>query len=66
MSMVAEIKQKSNGDWYCSKCRMGQSHLVERCEFCYAWFSNYEEVVIERKIEEKDREVEEKGILFLK
>ena len=44
--MVAKIVSKNNG-WYCSHCRMRQSKLVNRCEFCWSSFSNYEEALIE-------------------
>lgn len=45
--MIASLVRKENNQWYCSACRMRQSGLRERCEFCWRIFSNYESMLLE-------------------
>lgn len=56
---------KRDGDiLYCSKCRMRQMELWERCHFCGELFDNYEELLIENsRIREEDK-VKENNISF--
>ena len=63
--MVANLVKKENNCWYCSKCRMRQSHMSERCEFCWSYFSNYEEVLLEEIETVYQDEVEENGNFIL-
>lgn len=42
--MIAFLRY--NGHYYCSYCLMRQKELRERCEFCGASFSNYEEMLL--------------------
>ena len=44
--MIAQILKKVNGN-ICSNCRIKQQTLKETCTFCGAFFSNYEEFIIE-------------------
>ena len=42
--MVSTLKEKPNGGFYCSECRMKQGKILEPyCFFCGLTFSNYEE-----------------------
>lgn len=50
--MVAKLKKKIDGNWYCSNCMMGQARPQPNCFFCGAMFSNWEEVEIGKYEEE--------------
>jgi len=63
--MVASLVRKENNQWYCSACRMRQSRLRERCEFCWRIFSNYEDVLLEQIDEVMKDEVAEEGNFIL-
>lgn len=52
IDMIARII-KRNGEYYCSECKIRQSKVIEfQCVFCGAFFSNYEEVLMENYMEE--------------
>ena len=42
--MVAKLKKKIDGNYYCSNCMMGQPDLEPSCFYCGAMFSNWEEI----------------------
>lgn len=49
--MIANLKFKSDG-YYCSNCMMRQSGIPSHCYFCGYEFSNWEEIVCKKIIEE--------------
>ena len=44
--MVSTLKEKPNGGFYCSECRMSTTEPVDTCPFCGSIISNWEEVII--------------------
>lgn len=54
---MATIKENSNGEWYCSECRMLVRRLAAYCGFCGAFFSNYEEYLVENTKTNEDSEI---------
>ena len=43
--MVSTLKERPNGGFYCSECRMSTSDPVAYCPYCGSIISNYEEVM---------------------
>lgn len=43
--MVSTLKEKPNGGFYCSECRMSIADLTETCPFCGSVISNYEAII---------------------
>ena len=57
--MVAKLRKKMDGNYYCSACMMGQPDIEETCFFCGAQFSNWEEIqyqLYKETIEERNYE----------
>jgi len=55
--MIAKLKLRDDGVWYCSECRVRQPCLRETCIFCDSVFTNYEEMLTGRPslpIEDED------------
>lgn len=44
--MVATLKEKIDGNFYCSECRMCLAEPATTCPFCGSMITNYEEVVM--------------------
>lgn len=44
--MVSTLKEKPNGGFYCSECRMSTAEPVETCPFCGSVISNWMDIVI--------------------
>ena len=45
--MVSTLKEKPNGGFYCSECRMSTAEPVETCPFCGSIISNWMNLVIQ-------------------
>lgn len=54
---MATIKIKSNGNKYCSECRIGIQRLAPYCPFCGAFLSNYEEILIKDMKDKEDTNI---------
>lgn len=54
--MVANLILKGTY-YYCSNCRMRQPGIPPRCQFCEYWFSNYEEMLMEYRIQQYQAEI---------
>jgi hypothetical protein len=44
--LIAKIKQRDDGVWYCSECRVRQPCLRETCVFCGSLFTNFEDELV--------------------
>ena len=49
--MVSTLKEKPNGGFYCSECRMSTAEPVEICPFCGSIISNWMDIIIEQENE---------------
>ena len=49
--MVSTLKERPNGGFYCSECRMSTSDPVEVCPFCGSIISNWMDLVISQENE---------------
>ena len=47
--MVSTLKEKPNGGFYCSECRMSTTEPVETCPFCGSIISNWMDVIIKQE-----------------
>ena len=47
--MTSTLKEKPNGGFYCSECRMSTSDLVEVCPFCGSIISNWMDLIIQKE-----------------
>ena len=47
--MVSTLKEKPNGGFYCSECRMSTAEPVETCPFCGSIISNWMDIVIKQE-----------------
>ena len=47
--MVSTLKEKPNGGFYCSECRMSTAEPVEVCPFCGSIISNWMDVIIKQE-----------------
>ena len=47
--MVSTLKEKPNGGFYCSECRMSTTEPVETCPFCGSIISNWMDIVIKQE-----------------
>ena len=63
--MVAKLKKKIDGNYYCSNCMMGQLDLNPKCFYCGAIFSNWEELQFQLQKEYEEEEIRNDTI-FLK
>jgi len=43
--MVSILKERPQGGFYCSECRMGTTDLVDTCPYCGSIISNYESIL---------------------
>lgn len=63
--MVAKLRKKIDGNYYCSNCMMGQPDLEPSCFYCGAIFSNWEEIQFQLQKEYEEEEIRNDTI-FLK
>jgi hypothetical protein len=63
--MVAKLRKKIDGNYYCSNCMMGQPDLESNCFYCGAVFSNWEEIQFQLQKEYEEEEIRNDTI-FLK
>lgn len=54
--LVAKLKWRDDGVWYCSECRVRQPHIRETCVFCGSLFTNYEEELVRANDDIKDED----------
>ena len=47
--MISNFKEKPDGGYYCSECRMSFGDLQTTCPYCGSFVSNYEELVVNRR-----------------
>ena len=47
--MVSTLKEKPNGGFYCSECRMSMTDPVEICPFCGCVISNWMDIIIKQE-----------------
>ena len=59
--MISTIKEKPNGGFYCSECRISLPNITENCPFCGSWISNYQEMLV-KNFKEKERDTNEDNI----
>lgn len=57
--MVSNLILKG-GYYYCSNCRMRQPGIPPRCQFCECWFSNYEDTILEYRMNQYEAEINRK------
>lgn len=43
--MISTFKEKPQGGFYCSECRISFGEISETCPFCGSIISNYEELL---------------------
>lgn len=43
--MVSIFKEKPDGSYYCSECRMSFPEPLATCPYCGSWCSNYETLI---------------------
>ena len=64
--MVAKLKKKIDGNYYCTNCMMGQPDLDStQCFYCGAQFTNWEEIQFQLQKEYEEEEIRNDTI-FLK
>lgn len=44
--LLAKIKWRNDGVWYCSECKVRQPGLRETCVFCGSLFTNFEDELV--------------------
>lgn len=54
---MAKLKVNSHNELYCDKCRMLVRRLSPYCGFCGAFFSNYEEYLVENTKTNENSEI---------
>lgn len=47
--MVSTLKERPNGGFFCSECRMSTSDPVEVCPFCGSIISNWMDIIIKQE-----------------
>ena len=57
--MVSNLILK-DGYYYCNNCRMRQPGIPPRCQFCECWFSNYEDTILEYRMNQYEAEINRK------
>lgn len=58
--MIATLKEKISGGFYCSECRMSTSEPVDTCPFCGSIMSNWMDIIIEEANKEFTDKVRDK------
>lgn len=53
--MIAKLKKKSNGSYYCSECMMISNLKEPYCCFCGLLFSNWEQVMRDIFMEQEQK-----------
>jgi len=52
--LIAKIKWRDDGIWYCSECKMKQPGLRETCIFCGSLFTNFEDELMRASVYAED------------
>lgn len=47
--MISNFKEKPDGGYYCSECRMSFGDLQATCPYCGSFVSNYEELIVKQR-----------------
>ena len=56
--MTGTLKERPNGGFYCSECRMSAAEPVEVCPFCGSIISNWMDIVIQLENEKFQQEID--------